>query len=91
MTLWKFSPVIREDDPYWKDYGYRRPLLVEARDHYEAQFKASKWYEAIFQSDEDKEKNQSTRCAFNDERLYEIARLSEEMARIEQQKYPMVQ
>lgn len=82
MPMWKFSPVSVEENPYWKSCGYKRPLLVEAHDYYEAQIKATRWYKELFHSD---------RCAFNDENLYRIDRLNEEAASAEQQRYPTVQ
>lgn len=90
MCVWKLSPVVRLNDPYWKGYRYRRPLLVEADEPSAARLKATRWYKDQFQGDPDKKIQQFYRSAFDDEKLYEITRLLPDSVEAEKQQFPMV-
>ncbi len=90
MSIWKLSPVAREDDPHWKGYQYKRPLLVEAEEKSDARLKATRWYKEKFQGDADKKIEQFYRSAFSDEKLYEVVRLLPESVEDEANKFPIV-
>ena len=90
MSVWKLSPIARDDNPHWKEYRYRRPLLVEAEESMEARLKATRWYKDQFQGDPDIIIQQFYRSAFDDEKLYEVIRLAPESVKEEEEKYPLV-
>lgn len=90
MAVWKLSPKARRDDPHWKGYRYKRPLLVEAEEASAARLKATRWYKEQFQGDADKTFKQFYRSAFEDEKLYDIVRLMPESLEPEKQKFPLV-
>lgn len=90
MTCWILKPVADEDDPHWKGYRYKRPLVVEADSDIEARSKATHWYKAEYQGDEDLKIQQFYRSAFNDEKLYEATRLLPVTAEDEKLKYPFI-
>ena len=90
MSIWKLSPIARPDDPHWKGYRYKRPLLVEAEESMEARLKATRWYKEQFQGDPEIIIQQFYRSAFDDEKLYEVIRLAPETVEAEAEKYPVV-
>ncbi|MEX1037183.1 MAG: hypothetical protein WDZ54_14655 [Sneathiella sp.] len=90
MSIWKLSPVAAPDDPHWKGYRYKRPLLVEAEEASMARLKATRWYKEQFQGDPDKKIHQFYRSAFDDVKLYEAALLSPEIVEAEKEKFVMV-
>lgn len=91
MAVWMLSPLASQDDPHWKGYGYKRPLLVEAQDTSEVRLKATKWYKENFQGSPQIRVDNFYRSAFEDEKLYQLVKLTEDTAMAEQQKYPLVQ
>ena len=90
MSVWKFSPVARDDDPHWSGYRYKRPLLVEAESESDARLKATRWYKEQFQGDAGLVVCQFYRSAFDDVKLYEAMRIPSEKVEREKQKYPLV-
>lgn len=86
MGVWKFSPVAPPNNPGWRACAYRRPLLVEAPDVGEARAKAAQWYSRNFRGIS----ASIGRDAFDNRDIYEIIKLTEENAHLEQQKYPLV-
>lgn len=91
MATWKFLPVAQKDDPDWKGYEYRRPLLVEASNVPEARLKARHWYREKFHGTREEALDHFYRSAFEDENVYQMVKLPEDTVRAEQQHYPFVQ
>ncbi|WP_373085498.1 hypothetical protein [Sneathiella sp.] len=90
MSIWKLSPIAHPDDPHWKEYKYKEPLLVEAKEAGAARLRATRWYKEQFQGDPSKKIQQFYRSAFDDEKLYEVRRLTPESVQEEKEKFPMV-
>lgn len=90
MPVWKLSPIARKDDPHWKGYQYKDPLLVKAEDYVDVRRKATRWYKDKYQGDPDIKIDQFYRSAFSDEKLYQVTELSLDETEEQSQQYPLV-
>lgn len=91
MAIWKFLPVAKADDPEWASYAYRRPLLVEAHNIPEAKLKARQWYKEKFQGTREGALNHFYPSAFEDDNIYQMVKLPQDVVYTEQQHYPLAQ
>lgn len=87
--IWILEPIASPEDPQWKGYAFREPILIEADNAAKARIAATKWYHQTFEKTPQEKQEQFNRSAFEDEKLYKTRKLENSELEENAQKYTL--